>query len=195
MRRSSPGAEIVACCRGPYCVHARQAVSALRRHGLNARRLEGGTSGVAGGRTAGSVCADPIPGFVAEKITWRTERQVVQLRFPPVGPGAPTELSRRPATGLKPVKEHILKVAERQRATPRLERLAVAEKVRNLAFPSGKGTDATGPQPSFTLPQRCCGAARRTRHSLRMRKGLCDYNILRTKREPASWNEVNDLRR
>lgn len=37
-----PGAEIVAYCRGPYCVYAHQAVAALRKHGLNARRLEGG---------------------------------------------------------------------------------------------------------------------------------------------------------
>ena len=36
------GTEIVAYCRGPYCVYAHQAVAALRRHGLNARRLEGG---------------------------------------------------------------------------------------------------------------------------------------------------------
>lgn len=35
-------AEIVAYCRGPYCVYAHQAVAALRRHGLNARRLDGG---------------------------------------------------------------------------------------------------------------------------------------------------------
>lgn len=35
-------AEIVAYCRGPYCVYAHQAVAALRRHGLKARRLEGG---------------------------------------------------------------------------------------------------------------------------------------------------------
>jgi len=34
--------EVVAYCRGPYCVYAHQAVAALRRHGLNARRLEGG---------------------------------------------------------------------------------------------------------------------------------------------------------
>ena len=37
-----PGAEIVAYCRGPYCVYAHQAVAALRKHGFNARRLEGG---------------------------------------------------------------------------------------------------------------------------------------------------------
>jgi len=37
-----PAAEIVAYCRGPYCVYAHQAVAALRKHGLNARRLEGG---------------------------------------------------------------------------------------------------------------------------------------------------------
>jgi ArsR family transcriptional regulator len=37
-----PGAEIVAYCRGPYCVYAHQAVAALRKQGANARRLEGG---------------------------------------------------------------------------------------------------------------------------------------------------------
>ena len=37
-----PDAEIVAYCRGPYCVYAHQAVAALRRKGLNARRLDGG---------------------------------------------------------------------------------------------------------------------------------------------------------
>jgi ArsR family transcriptional regulator len=36
------GAEIVAYCRGPYCIYAHQAVAALRNHGFNARRLEGG---------------------------------------------------------------------------------------------------------------------------------------------------------
>lgn len=36
------GTEVVAYCRGPYCIYAHQAVTALRRHGLNARRLEGG---------------------------------------------------------------------------------------------------------------------------------------------------------
>nr|WP_245243311.1 metalloregulator ArsR/SmtB family transcription factor [Pararhodobacter sp. SW119] len=37
-----PDAEIVAYCRGPYCVYAHQAVAALRKRGLNARRLDGG---------------------------------------------------------------------------------------------------------------------------------------------------------
>jgi len=36
------GTEIVAYCRGPYCVYAQQAVTLLRRYGLNARRMEGG---------------------------------------------------------------------------------------------------------------------------------------------------------
>ncbi len=36
------GAEIVAYCRGPYCIYADQAVAVLRKHGLNARRLHGG---------------------------------------------------------------------------------------------------------------------------------------------------------
>lgn len=35
----APDTEIVAYCRGPYCVYAHQAVATLRRHGLNARRL------------------------------------------------------------------------------------------------------------------------------------------------------------
>lgn len=34
--------EVVAYCRGPYCIYSHQAVAALRKHGLNARRLEGG---------------------------------------------------------------------------------------------------------------------------------------------------------
>ena len=34
--------EIVAYCRGPYCVYAHQAVAALRRQGFRARRLDGG---------------------------------------------------------------------------------------------------------------------------------------------------------
>ncbi|MDT8854974.1 metalloregulator ArsR/SmtB family transcription factor [Paracoccaceae bacterium Fryx2] len=37
-----PGTEIVAYCRGPYCVYAHQAITALRKRGLQARRLEGG---------------------------------------------------------------------------------------------------------------------------------------------------------
>lgn len=37
-----PATEIVAYCRGPYCIYAHQAVAALRRQGFNARRLEGG---------------------------------------------------------------------------------------------------------------------------------------------------------
>ena len=38
----APDAEIVAYCRGPYCIYAHQAVAALRHRGFNARRLEGG---------------------------------------------------------------------------------------------------------------------------------------------------------
>ena len=37
-----PDADIVAYCRGPYCIYAHQAVAALRKQGLKARRLEGG---------------------------------------------------------------------------------------------------------------------------------------------------------
>lgn len=41
-RTLDPGAEIVAYCRGPYCVLAYQAVASLRRLGREARRLDGG---------------------------------------------------------------------------------------------------------------------------------------------------------
>jgi ArsR family transcriptional regulator len=34
--------EVIAYCRGPYCVLAFEAVAALRGRGLKARRLEGG---------------------------------------------------------------------------------------------------------------------------------------------------------
>lgn len=34
--------EIVAYCRGPYCIYAHQAVALLRAHGISARRLAGG---------------------------------------------------------------------------------------------------------------------------------------------------------
>lgn len=37
-----PSSEIVAYCRGSYCVMAFEAVAKLRGRGLNARRLEGG---------------------------------------------------------------------------------------------------------------------------------------------------------
>jgi rhodanese-related sulfurtransferase len=41
--RSLPaGREIVAYCRGPYCVYADDAVRLLRRRGFTARRLEDG---------------------------------------------------------------------------------------------------------------------------------------------------------
>ena len=35
-------ADVVACCRGPYCVYADDTVRELARHGLRARRLDGG---------------------------------------------------------------------------------------------------------------------------------------------------------
>lgn len=38
----SPGQEIVAYCRGPYCVLSYEAVAALRARGFKARRLEDG---------------------------------------------------------------------------------------------------------------------------------------------------------
>lgn len=36
------GKDIVACCRGPYCVYAYEAVEILRSAGITARRLQGG---------------------------------------------------------------------------------------------------------------------------------------------------------
>ena len=40
--RARPGKEIVAYCRGPYCVLSFEAVAQLRAHGFKARRLEDG---------------------------------------------------------------------------------------------------------------------------------------------------------
>jgi rhodanese-related sulfurtransferase/DNA-binding transcriptional ArsR family regulator len=42
LARLPPGAEIVAYCRGPYCVMAPRGIAVLRRHGFRARRLEDG---------------------------------------------------------------------------------------------------------------------------------------------------------
>ncbi len=42
LRELPPGAEVVAYCRGPYCVLAPQALKLLRARGLRARRLEDG---------------------------------------------------------------------------------------------------------------------------------------------------------
>jgi ArsR family transcriptional regulator len=36
------GREVVAYCRGPYCVYSVEAVSILRKHGYRARRAEEG---------------------------------------------------------------------------------------------------------------------------------------------------------
>jgi rhodanese-related sulfurtransferase/DNA-binding HxlR family transcriptional regulator len=42
LRDLDPNQEIVAYCRGAYCVLSFEAVAALRRHGFNVRRLEDG---------------------------------------------------------------------------------------------------------------------------------------------------------
>jgi rhodanese-related sulfurtransferase len=42
LRTLPPDADIVAYCRGPYCVYADEAVRQLRRRGVRARRLEDG---------------------------------------------------------------------------------------------------------------------------------------------------------
>ena len=39
LRALPPGADVVAYCRGPYCVYADEAVRELTRHGFHARRL------------------------------------------------------------------------------------------------------------------------------------------------------------
>lgn len=57
-----PAMQIVAYCRGPYCIYAHQAVAALRRLGLNARRMEGGLpEWRAEGRPVGSALEGPRP--------------------------------------------------------------------------------------------------------------------------------------
>lgn len=38
----APETQVVAYCRGPWCVLAHEAVTILRRHGLQAKRLDGG---------------------------------------------------------------------------------------------------------------------------------------------------------
>jgi rhodanese-related sulfurtransferase/DNA-binding transcriptional ArsR family regulator len=42
MSELQPGTEVVAYCRGPYCVYAADAVAALRAAGFRARRMEEG---------------------------------------------------------------------------------------------------------------------------------------------------------
>jgi len=42
LTRLSPDVEIVAYCRGPYCVMAPRGIALLRRHGFRVRRLEDG---------------------------------------------------------------------------------------------------------------------------------------------------------
>jgi rhodanese-related sulfurtransferase len=42
LREIPKGREIVACCRGPYCVYSYEAVEILRPRGFDVRRLEGG---------------------------------------------------------------------------------------------------------------------------------------------------------
>ena len=42
LRALPPGVEVVAYCRGPYCVYADEAVRELTRHGFRARRLADG---------------------------------------------------------------------------------------------------------------------------------------------------------
>ena len=48
-RALPPGVEVVAYCRGPYCVYADEAVRELNRQGFRARRLIDGFRVEAGG--------------------------------------------------------------------------------------------------------------------------------------------------
>jgi rhodanese-related sulfurtransferase/predicted transcriptional regulator len=42
LKKIPRGAQVVACCRGPYCVYSYEAVEILRAAGFSARRLQGG---------------------------------------------------------------------------------------------------------------------------------------------------------
>jgi len=42
LREVPKGREVVAYCRGPYCVYSLEAVTVLRKHGYRARRADGG---------------------------------------------------------------------------------------------------------------------------------------------------------
>jgi len=57
--------EIVAYCRGAYCVFAFEAVSILRRHGFKVRQLE---DGFPGWKAAG------VPG--SRKAAWRSAHKL-----------------------------------------------------------------------------------------------------------------------
>ena len=61
--------EVVAYCRGPYCVYAEEAVRVLRAHGFRARRIE---EGVAELRRAGFVIE---PGEPAPRRASRRQRK------------------------------------------------------------------------------------------------------------------------
>ncbi|MGS4947577.1 ArsR/SmtB family transcription factor [Meridianimarinicoccus sp. RP-17] len=61
LTRLDPEAEIVAYCRGPYCIYAHQAVAALRARGYTAHRLDGGLpEWRADGRAVSSVHAGQV---------------------------------------------------------------------------------------------------------------------------------------
>jgi rhodanese-related sulfurtransferase/DNA-binding MarR family transcriptional regulator len=59
LRALPPGADVVAYCRGPYCVYADEAVRELAHHGLRARRL---ADGFPEWKRAGLPVAAGIPG-------------------------------------------------------------------------------------------------------------------------------------
>lgn len=61
LTRLDPEAEIVAYCRGPYCIYAHQAVAVLRARGYTAHRLDGGLpEWRADGRAVSSVHAGQV---------------------------------------------------------------------------------------------------------------------------------------
>ncbi|MBI4861322.1 MAG: metalloregulator ArsR/SmtB family transcription factor [Candidatus Riflebacteria bacterium] len=77
LARLPDGREVVAYCRGPYCLLAFQAVEILRNHGLKARRLE---SGLPDWRAQGlpTECGPSGRGSVDHEGSHRSQRRAVR---------------------------------------------------------------------------------------------------------------------
>ncbi|MCI0748812.1 MAG: rhodanese-like domain-containing protein, partial [Verrucomicrobia subdivision 3 bacterium] len=63
------GQEIVAYCRGPYCVQSDEAVSLLKRNGFNARRLEVGLPDWRAGGLRVETSEEPRESSAPRKLT------------------------------------------------------------------------------------------------------------------------------
>ena len=95
-----PDQEIVAYCRGPYCVLSYEAVAMLRARGFNVRRLEDGLPEWRASRDAG--CGRlrreiaPLNASIA-LVTWSRTNAMLAADHPPVTrlPQAVTSLVRR----------------------------------------------------------------------------------------------------